>query len=152
MPLVAGPKTASRFRRWIDGRGPSSALALLLAIGLSVGGLLQWQSDAALRHGGVEVSARVVEVGDSLTRVEWRMSDGQTVTSDIRYRTPNLRAGDTVAVVYDPLDPEHVKAVRDLEDVSIYVLFGGMAGFCLLAAALTWLRVVDWKRIGAWLR
>lgn len=152
LPAVAGPKTASRFRRWIDGRVPSTALALLLAIGFGVGGLLQWQSDAALLDGGVEVAARVVEVGDSRTRVEWRMPDGHTVTSDIKYRTPNLRAGDTVAVVYNPLDPEHVKAVADLKDVSIYILFGGVAAFCLLAAALTWFRVVDWKSVGAWLR
>ncbi len=152
LPAVAGSRALSRFRRWIDGRGPSTALALLLAIGFGVGGLLQWQSDSTLRNGGAEAFARVVEVGESRTRLEWRMPDGQTVTSDITYRTPSLRAGDMLPVVYDPLDPEHVRALADLNDLSICILLGGVAALCLAAAVLTWFGLVDWRRVGDWLR
>lgn len=151
-PRTSTPGWGSRFKRWIDGRGPSSVIAVLMALGFAAGGLMQWQSDAALRDGGIEVSARVVVVGDASTSVEWPMPDGQTRTTDIKYRTPDLRPGDTVAVVYDPLDPDHAKAVDDLNDVAIYILFGSGAVFCLLAAVLTWFRVVDWQRIGNWLR
>jgi len=151
-PRTSTPGWGSRFKRWIDGRGPSSVIAVLMALGFAAGGLMQWQSDAALRDGGIEVSARVVVVGDASTSVEWPMPDGPTRTTDIKYRTPDLRPGDTVAVVYDPLDPDHAKAVDDLNDVAIYILFGSGAVFCLLAAVLTWFRVVDWQRIGNWLR
>lgn len=113
---------------------------------------MQWQSDAVLRDGGIEVTARVVVVGEASTSVEWPMLNGQTGTTDITYRSPDLRPGDTVAVVYDPLDPDHAKAVDDLNDVSIYILFGGVAVFCLLTSVLTWFRVVDWQRIDNWLR
>lgn len=151
-PRTSTPGWGARLRRWINGRGPSSVIAALMALGFAAGGLMQWQSDAVLRDGGIEVTARVVVVGEASTSVEWPMLNGQTGTTDITYRSPDLRPGDTVAVVYDPLDPDHAKAVDDLNDVSIYILFGGVAVFCLLTSVLTWFRVVDWQRIDNWLR
>lgn len=142
----------SRLGRWVDGRGPSTLLALLAAVVFGVGGLLQWRSDAPLRDGGTEVVALVVDVSEAGARLEWRTPEGPTVTSRITHPGQPLRAGDTITVVYDPNNPDHVKTAADLDDATIYILFIGLAALCLLAAASIWFRVVDWTRIGDWLR
>ncbi len=140
----------SKVRRWMNRRGPATAISLAMGLMLAVIGALAWRDVAALREYGVETNATVLAVTEDDLRVEFQLPDGRSATASVQPRS-DLRPGDVVTVIYDPADPEDAELAEDVHDNVLYLILGGGAVFCLVAAALTWWRVIDAQKIDDWI-
>lgn len=145
----AQPTEAPRIRRWMNRRGPATAISLAMGLVLGVIVVLAWQDVGALREHGLQTNATVLEITENDMQVEFQLPDGRAVSASVEPRRA-LRPGDVVSVIYDPADPEHVELAEDVHDNFFYILMGGASALLLVSAALTWWRVIDPQKIDDW--
>ncbi|MDQ7991376.1 MAG: DUF3592 domain-containing protein [Propionicimonas sp.] len=137
--------------RWLNQRGPSTAVCLLLALVWLGVGAYMWMDEAPLRERGVAVIARVVSVEHGSPLVEFADQQGRTVQAYLdSFGAPS--AGDTVEILYDPLDLEEVALADEYRSGPLgYSLVGALILGLVVLAALSWTRVIDWQRVSDWL-
>lgn len=137
--------------RWLNQRGPSTAVCLLLALVWLGVGAYMWIDEAPLRERGVAVIARVVSVEHGTALVEFADQQGRTVQAYLdSFSAPS--AGDTVEILYDPLDLEEVVLADEYRSGPLgYSLVGALILGLVVLAALSWTRVIDWQRVSDWL-
>lgn len=137
--------------RWLNQRGPSTAVCLLLALVWLGVGAYMWMDEAPLRERGVAVIARVVSVEHGSPLVEFADQQGRTVQAYLdSFGAPS--AGDTVEILYDPLDLEEVALADEYRSGPLgYSLVDALILGLVVLAALSWTRVIDWQRVSDWL-
>lgn len=110
-----------------------------------------WIDEAPLRERGVAVIARVVSVEHGTALVEFADQQGRTVQAYLdSFSAPS--AGDTVEILYDPLDLEEVVLADEYRSGPLgYSLVGALILGLVVLAALSWTRVIDWQRVSDWL-
>ncbi len=150
LPAVA-PRGGDPSRRgWFHRRGPSTAIAAALGLGCLAAMIGMWIWAAPLRDNGVRTSAEVIAVGEETMTVSFRDRQGNPATTEIgRWGEP--RVGDSIVILYEASDPSRAMAMDDFADPSFYIVFGALAGLCLVLALLTWVRVIDWQRVSNWM-
>ncbi|HEU5472940.1 MAG TPA: DUF3592 domain-containing protein [Actinophytocola sp.] len=106
-----------------------------------------WSNDNALSERGQQASGRVVKVTtgkNSRVHVEFRTADGRQVRSTIGQGDeapgPRAKAGDLVAIIYDPLHPEDdLRDARAPENHKVASLLLGATVLAVVAIpAATW--------------
>jgi hypothetical protein len=135
--------------RWLNRRGPGTALWLVFAVALAAIGVLEWQDTGSLRAHGVQTTATVLSVTEDAVELEFQLPDGQLTTVSVE-PPDEFKPGDLVAVVYDPADPGHVRLAEVVHDDLIYIFLGIGAAVSLTLAALTWWRVIDVQKLTDW--
>lgn len=152
LPADLPPRAGQdRLERWLNRRGPSTAIATMLGLLVASLGVGIWLSDAQLRDHGVHATARVVdfaEDGDAV--IEFRTADGRVARTTLPV-ADDVQIGQSVPIVYDPQDPDDVVARDDLNDPTAYLITGGAALACLVVAALLWTRRIEAKRLTGWI-
>ncbi|MCC2314557.1 DUF3592 domain-containing protein [Cellulomonas xiejunii] len=144
----------SSFATWVNGRGPSTFITLVVA---TVAGLAAWQvhTDAeAISSRGLRATGVVVDVWYSKTlhvEVRYAPHDGPEVVAEVVTAGGTPSVGDQVPVLYDPLAPEDrvVDARLGADGTGAWV-GGSIGALCLVLAALTWTRRIDWERVRRW--
>lgn len=92
----------------------------------------------------------MIAVGEETMTVSFRDRQGNPATTEIgRWGEP--RVGDSIVILYEASDPSRAMAMDDFADPSFYIVFGALAGLCLVLALLTWVRVIDWQRVSNWM-
>ncbi len=139
-----------RYSSWNE-RKP--ATITLLVIGIFFVGMAVYAgaSAAILAARGVATTATVLDHqrmrSGTWTDVRFVLPDGHTVTAALEQSLDSYTLGETIPVRYDPENPGLVADERALHDMAMPAVAGGMAALCLLGAALTWFRVINWVAI-----
>lgn len=145
-----GSRFEQRPVRWINRRGPSTTVALVFGLAVLALPVGFWIADAPLRDRGVQTTAQVVTVNEDSFTVTFSDRGGTTRTAEIApWCEPE--AGDSIVIVYDPLNPSHASSLDEQNDPVGYIVFTALAALCLVLALLTWLRVIDWQRVSNWM-
>ena len=152
------PDVARRHRetfwQWLNGRGPSTVVLLVVA---AIASLAAWEVHTdvgALRDRGRSATGVVVEVWyakGAHVEVRYMPQDGHEVVAEVVTAGETPDVGDPVSVVYDPLAPESRVVDARLGPDATGAWVGGIGGAtCLVLAALTWTGRVDWERVRRW--
>lgn len=126
-----------------------SALLALFFLGTTVYSVAEMRRSATILDGGIRTTASVATVEDRVSgkdpvSVFFRTTTGETIFAEVSDSTnaQHLRPGDTMEVIYDPRNPEHVVAAQVTDLTHHYVMIAFTA---LLALGAAWSAIRDWR-------
>ncbi|MFI6484542.1 DUF3592 domain-containing protein [Nonomuraea sp. NPDC050663] len=126
-----------------------TALVALFFLGTTVYSVAEMRRSATILDGGIRTTASIATVEDRARgkdpiSVFFKTETGETIFAALSDSTDaqGLRPGDTMEVIYDPRNPEHVIAARIADLTHHYVMIAFTA---LLALGAAWSGIRDWR-------
>lgn len=142
----------SRFARWVNGRGPSGTICLVVAAVMALGAWAGHDSVAALRARGQHAEGVVVDVRTGKDRsadVRDTPPGGREMVVEVPSGPNSPAIGDVMPLLYDPEAPDVnvVDARLGPDPVVPWIMTAG-AVVLMVVAASTYAGLIDWERVG----